>query len=218
MLGYYGAIQKGLELVDQALDFVEKKRPEWRDLPLAIKVRLHLLQGDISGAEQAAGPALLRPISIPYARYKILIGLANVELAMARGDHEQALQLVEQLLFEAAPLTIRPEVPETIRIKGDILMKLGHFDQALQTLSRGSYPGGENYIHAMSCGPSCPVWRLLIPNLAGKKKQKLSRRDAAERSLPKSLQVLWVIRDEQVVPEPASSQGRNGLMSFQCSG
>ena len=134
MLGYYGAIQKGLELVDQALDFVQKKQPEWKDLPLAIKVRLHLLQGDIPAAEQAAGAALLQPISIPYARYKIMIGLANVEVAMARGEHGQALLLVEKLLSEVAPLT-RPEVPEAIRIKGDILIKLGRFDQAFQTLS-----------------------------------------------------------------------------------
>jgi ATP/maltotriose-dependent transcriptional regulator MalT len=146
MLGYYGAIQKGLDLVDQALDFVQKKQPEWKDLPLAIKVRLHLLQGDLPAAEQAAGPALLQPISIPYARYKIMIGLANVELAMARGDHGQALLLVEQLLSEVTPLT-RPEVPEAIRIKGDILMNLGRFDQAVQTLTAARTMAEEIHSH-----------------------------------------------------------------------
>jgi uncharacterized protein HemY len=97
-------------------------------------VRLHLLLDDLPAADRAAGLALLQPISIPYARYKILIGLANVELAMAHGDHPRALTLVDDLLAAVASLT-RPEVPEAIRIKGDILIRLGRFEQALQTLT-----------------------------------------------------------------------------------
>jgi tetratricopeptide (TPR) repeat protein len=134
MVGYYGGIQKGLDLVDKALDYVQKKQPDWKDLPLAIKVRLYLLLGDLPAAENAAGQVTLRPISIPYARYKILIGLANVELAMAHEEYPQALILVDDLLLEVASLT-RPEVPETIRIKGDILMMLGRSEDALQTLT-----------------------------------------------------------------------------------
>jgi class 3 adenylate cyclase/tetratricopeptide (TPR) repeat protein len=134
MLGYYGAIQKGLDILDVALDYVEKKQPDWKDLPIAVKVRLHLLQGDLPAAERVAGHTPLQPVSIPYARYTILVCLANVELAMAHGDNRLALALVEELLSKVISLT-RPEVPEAIRIKGDILINLGRFDEAYNTLN-----------------------------------------------------------------------------------
>ena len=45
--GYYGDIEKGLELAEQALEITEAKQPDFKALPLAVKVRLHLLEGDI---------------------------------------------------------------------------------------------------------------------------------------------------------------------------
>jgi tetratricopeptide (TPR) repeat protein len=174
MLGYYGAIQKGLDLVDKALEFVEAKQPDWKDLPLSIKVRLHLLNDDLPSAEQAAGDEPLLPVSIPYARYTILICLANVELAMARGEYEKALVLVDKLLLEVTPLT-KPEVPEAIRIKGDILLSLGRFEEALQTLYKAR-------IQAEAINSRHELWSILsslaeVNSKLGKDEEALALRN-----------------------------------------
>jgi hypothetical protein len=63
------------------------------------------------------------------------VRLANVELAMAKGNHERALTLVDELLDEVMNLT-RPDVPEILRIKGDILLALSRPDEAHQTLNQ----------------------------------------------------------------------------------
>jgi tetratricopeptide (TPR) repeat protein len=93
-----------------------------------------LLQGDVQAAQRAAGEDLLEPISIPYARYTIFLSLANIELAVSRGDHSLALALAEDLLTEVFPLT-RVDVPDVLRWKAKALQGLGRSDEALQVLT-----------------------------------------------------------------------------------
>ncbi len=132
--GRYGAIGKGFTLIEEALEATEAKQPDWKDLPLAIKVRLHLLNGDVQSAEKTIGPLHLKPISIPYSRYTILICLANVELALAQKDPVRALALVEDLLAQVAPLT-RVDIPEVLCRKADILIELERLEEAYQILT-----------------------------------------------------------------------------------
>ena len=103
-------------------------------MPLAIKVRLHLLNGNVQSAEKIVGPLPLRPIPIPYSRYTILICLANAELALAQNDPVRALALVEDLLVQVAPLT-RVDIPEVMCRKADILIELEHLEEAHQILT-----------------------------------------------------------------------------------
>lgn len=153
LYGCYGAIEKGLELIEEALIAAETKQPDWKDLPLAIKVRLHLLNGDIDSAEQVPGSFPLKPISIPYARYTILICLANVEMKLARGNYDEALILVEDLLKEVATLT-RPDVSEVMQTKGNILSSLGRFDEADQVLTQA-------WTMAEALGSKHELWPIL---------------------------------------------------------
>ena len=133
--GYYGDIEKGLELAEQALKITEAKQPDFRALPLAVKVRLYLLEGDVESAKQAAGPAALEPITIPYSRYTIIVCLANVELALAKKEYESALILAENLLEQVSPLT-RVDIPAVMQRKADALIGLGKFDEAHQVLTQ----------------------------------------------------------------------------------
>jgi tetratricopeptide (TPR) repeat protein len=94
---------------------------------------MHLLHGDIQSARQVAGDRVLEPISIPYARYTIFLFLANIELAVSRGDHQSALALAEELLQEVFPLT-RVDVPDILRWKGIALRELERIDESYQTL------------------------------------------------------------------------------------
>lgn len=130
---YSGAFEKGFELIEQALQVAEAKQPAWKAFPQAAKIRIHLLHGDVESAVKFAGNALFEPISIPYARYTIFLCLANIELAVSRGDHALGLCLADELLSETTPLT-RVDIPEVLRWKGNALIGLGQFDEAHQVL------------------------------------------------------------------------------------
>jgi len=131
---YCGAFEKGYELIEQALQVAEAKQPAWRAFPQAAKIRIHLLQGDVQSAVQFAGNALFEPISIPYARYTIFLCLANIELAISRGDHTLGLRLADELLNETTPLT-HVDIPEVLCWKGNALIGLGQLDEAHQVLT-----------------------------------------------------------------------------------
>jgi predicted ATPase/class 3 adenylate cyclase len=134
---YCGAFEKGYEFVEQATRVAEAKQPAWLAFPQAAKVRMHLLQGDLPSAEQTRGNTLLQPTTIPYARYTIFICMANIELAAAQGDYDQALALVEELLHEVSPLT-RVDIPEVLRWKGLSLIGLHRSEEALRILTEAS--------------------------------------------------------------------------------
>ncbi len=131
---YSGAFEKAYPLIEQALQVAEEKQPAWKAFPQAAKIRIYMLQGDVQAAIQFAGNELYEAISIPYARYTIFLCLANIELAIARGNHELGLLLIEELLNEVTPLT-HVGVPEVIRWKGIALTELGRYDEAHQALS-----------------------------------------------------------------------------------
>jgi predicted ATPase/class 3 adenylate cyclase len=131
---YCGALERGLEVIDKAIEVAETKQPAWREFPQAAKVRMYLLQGEVQSAQQAAGDKLLEPITIPYARYTIFLSLANIELAVSKGEHPLALALAEDLLAEVFPLT-RVDVPDVLRWKAKALRGLERVEEALQTLT-----------------------------------------------------------------------------------
>ena len=131
---YCGAFEKGFALIEHAIGQAQAHQPAWVTFPQAAKVRMHLLQGDVEAAEKTAGDQILKPISIPYARYTIFLCLANIELAVATGRYQDALALIDELLPEVRPLT-RVDVPEVLHWKGLALLDLDRLDEAHQTLT-----------------------------------------------------------------------------------
>ena len=135
MYSYCGALEKGLNILDQAFQVAETKQPAWKAFPQAANIRMYLLQGDIQSARQVAGDRVLEPISIPYARYTTFLSLANIELAVSRGDHQSALALAEELLQEVFPLT-RVDIPDILRWKGIALHQQGRMVESSQALTQ----------------------------------------------------------------------------------
>jgi len=182
---YCGAFEKGLKLIEQALQTAEAKQPAWRAFPQAAKVRIHLLRGDIDSAEQTAGNTLLQPISIPYARYTIFVVLANIELAAARGEHGRALTLSEELLHEVSPL-VRVDIPELLRWKGNALFALGRPDEAHQVLT-------EAFALADTSGSILHLWPILT-GLATVN-SKLGNHNEAKANREKARQIVAMIAE-----------------------
>jgi class 3 adenylate cyclase/tetratricopeptide (TPR) repeat protein len=150
--GFFGDIERGFGVLEQALKIAREKMPDWEPLPIAMQVRLHLMKGDVQAAERLAGPNPLRPISIPFARYTILTGIANIELALAGKEYERALAFAEDL-FAEIPATIRPDMPEVELARGAALLGLGRFDQAREALMQAR-------IRAEFVGSRQTLWRV----------------------------------------------------------
>jgi tetratricopeptide (TPR) repeat protein len=133
--GWYGAVDRGLELTDHAIELARANLPDWIAMPAAIKVRLHLLQGDTQAAEEAALITALEPPSLPYPHYTLMVELAQFELAFARRDYGPALARAEAILAELSG-TRRGELPQLMGRRGDALLALGRDDEALEALTR----------------------------------------------------------------------------------
>ena len=132
--GFYGGMERGLELLDQALELTIANQPNFRALPLAFIVRLHLLKGDLESAQRVAGPKPLEPISIPYSRYTISVCMANIELALAQKAYDRALAFAEDLLLKVSGLT-EVDIPDVMRRKSDALVGLTRLDEANRVLT-----------------------------------------------------------------------------------
>jgi class 3 adenylate cyclase/tetratricopeptide (TPR) repeat protein len=150
---YCGATEKGLTLIERALEVAEAKQPAWKAFPQAAKIRIYLLQGDVRAAEQYAGNTLFEPISIPYAHYTIFLCLANIELAISRGDHQLGLSLIKDLLDEVSSLT-RVDIPDILRWEGKALFARGDFEEAHRTLTQA-------YSLADELGAKPQLWPIL---------------------------------------------------------
>jgi len=175
---FCGAFEKALPLIEQALQVAESKQPLWNAFPQAGKVRIHLLQNDLRSAEQTAGDEYLRPISIPYARFTIFLSLANIELAIAKGQYNIALSLIKELLDEVAPLT-RVDIPEVLRWKGIALLRLNRYDEALHVLT-------EACSLARGLGANPQLWPILasladINSILGNDKEAESNHGEARK-------------------------------------
>lgn len=201
MYSYCGALEKGLGVVDEALRVAETKQPAWKAFPQAAKIRMYLLQGDVQSAAQSAGTALFEPISIPYARYTIFLCLANIELAVSRGDHTLALALAEDLLTEVFPLT-RVDIPDVLRWKAKALNGSGRIKEAHQALSEARSLAGKY-------GTLLHLWPVLA-DLA-EVNSELGNHEEAEEDLKQSRKIIEQIAEslhELGLREPFLNQPR----------
>jgi class 3 adenylate cyclase/tetratricopeptide (TPR) repeat protein len=183
--GRFGEMQKGLAQVEQALAISIEKLPGWKALPVAMQVRLHLLNNDLEAATQAASQAIIESITVPYPRYTVLIEMANVELALAKHDYAGALSTCQAVLAQI-PAPIRPDVPEVFWRKGEALLGLGQIDQAIEALRKA-----RSRAEALESRPV--LWRILA-RLAEVEAQR-GNRDEAEALREQARQVITFIAE-----------------------
>jgi tetratricopeptide (TPR) repeat protein len=174
--GSYGDIEKGLATCRESLNIALAKLPVWKALPLAMIVRLQLLKGDLPEAEATAGPERLDPITIPYARYTLLVEMANIELALAQKEFARALSIIDDLRGKI-PMTIRPDIPELLCHKGEALFGLGKIEAAQQVLHQAQ-------TLAETLGSRQSLWRIfsllaVISEEAGQHAKAESCRESA---------------------------------------
>jgi tetratricopeptide (TPR) repeat protein len=170
---YCGAFDKALELIERSLQVATENQPDWIAFPRGIKARIQLLQGEVASAIDTRGPKLLEPMPFPYARFQILLLLANIEIACIQSDYQTALALSDELLLTTGPLT-RIDIPEALRWKAAALRGLDRLDEARQILS-------EARELAVKTGSNLHLWPILV-DLADLN-QKLGAQQQAESDL-----------------------------------
>ena len=122
--GVSGEVDKGLEALELAMEAARSHLPDWIVMPTAMQVRLHGLRGERLEAEAAAEGVALDPPTLAYPHYTMMVGLARVELARLRGDHEQMLALAEEILRDLQHV-LPAEAPKLLAYKAEALRGLG---------------------------------------------------------------------------------------------
>jgi class 3 adenylate cyclase/tetratricopeptide (TPR) repeat protein len=129
--GWLGDVERGLDLARTAIAKAEALYPLWRPQPVGVLARLLLRAGDASSAASAIaeGYAGLQPGSIQLFS-EVWVRLADGELALARGEFERAIEVMDALLAYLRKARILPYIPEALHLKAQALSALGRTDLA----------------------------------------------------------------------------------------
>jgi tetratricopeptide (TPR) repeat protein len=149
-----GDASHGLELVRASYAIAAEKLAEWKSLPVAVLVRIHLRRGELAEAEAAVNETPLKPIPLPFERYAVVIGLAKGELALAQQDYPQALKAVNDLLTDL-PKSSCANLPEILYLKSRILLAQSHQAEARDVLRAAR-------TQAETLGSRFNLWPILL--------------------------------------------------------
>lgn len=154
--GTLGDLERGYALAEQARSLAEAHLPSLRAWALAVQARLQVLGGELELAQETVNRAkqqLQREAWIPLS--PIWVALATIEVALERGDDEQAIKASDELLDELHSMHIQPFTSEALRLKS--------LAQAHQQKTRSAE---ENFARALTIarqlGERYSEWRVLV--------------------------------------------------------
>jgi ATP/maltotriose-dependent transcriptional regulator MalT len=120
----------GLETARQALAVAEQRIPHLSVYSLAVLLQLHLLKGDLAGAELVMAKIQANRSKI-LTVYEALAYLTEVEWALGRGNYEEVLVLTETSVKLFHRLKMRSYQPRLLDIRGQALLTLGQPEEAV---------------------------------------------------------------------------------------
>jgi tetratricopeptide (TPR) repeat protein len=132
--GLMGAVDKGLQLAQQAQTIAETQFPILLPWALAVRMRLHLLQGQRTMAEALA--TQLEPYRIVKQRSAFIVqlwlhvGIAQGELACAQQDYARAYIIFTELRDDMRQLGVRLFYPDVLYHQARALRALGRHEEA----------------------------------------------------------------------------------------
>ena len=161
LYGELGDVSRGLELAKLAQTTAEEQLPILRFWPHAIRVSLHLRQGNVITAEQLI--ATLTDYQTVKAGFGympfmwIRVGLAQGEFVFQQQAFEQTLTLMDRLYKDLCEADIWYLRPDVLHLKGKALLGLGssHLAEAHDVLL-------EARAAAESLGSRRALWPILL--------------------------------------------------------
>lgn len=134
--GVMGAVERGLELAKLSFEKFRSYTPILGPWSLAVRARLHLLQGELEEAAvvvaQANQQSLLKS-TLPHV--PALIRLAEIEMALARQEFHLVDQLCRELMAYLRQMQIYPYRPEVLHYQAQALAAQEEITVALSLLA-----------------------------------------------------------------------------------
>jgi len=155
--GLLGDFGRAFGLVDRARQ-IAGETPFLRAMPLAVRARLYLMNGDLAAADSALqeGYRELKPEGLQWFA-PMLLPLAEAELALARRDYARALARIDDLLDELRGSRMRYLLADALYIKGLALLEseASPVQEADQILAKAR-------AEAETLGSRRILWRILV--------------------------------------------------------
>lgn len=152
--GYLGAVEPGLELARNALARAEQRVPTFRSWALACLTRLYLMGGNIDKAEEAAKEGVAAFAWDFAQNAAIEMPLADAEVALAKGEYQRAIDVIDDLISRLDPLGIRAFRSDALYLKTKGLAASGKIDDALVVLNQARK-------EAEGVGSKRMLWQIL---------------------------------------------------------
>jgi tetratricopeptide (TPR) repeat protein len=135
VLAYLGAFDRAHEVLRIALQVAEE-RPITLPRVMGAKAELHMLAGELNEAEAAAGDTEFDRLPEPLRNTESFhVALIGGRIALARGEHDMAVEIAETVLERLRSWEIRPFVAEALLLKGRALAASGNADEAERVLA-----------------------------------------------------------------------------------
>jgi tetratricopeptide (TPR) repeat protein len=135
VLAYLGAFDRAREVLRIALQVAEE-RPITLPRVMGAKAELHMLAGELNEAEAAAGDTEFDRLPEPLRNTESFhVALIGGRIALARGEHDMAVEIAETVLERLRSWEIRPFVAEALLLKGRALAASGNADEAERVLA-----------------------------------------------------------------------------------
>ncbi len=135
--GTLGAVERGIELARRGAVAAAAHFRLWRPWAMGALARLHLLKGDLAAAEAAIedGRPDLKPGSLEFYS-PVLMAFAEGELALARGDYERTLTVIDDALAHMRQTELRLYISDALHLKGQAFRAQNRMDEARAALGQ----------------------------------------------------------------------------------
>lgn len=176
----------------------------WTGMAALLLARCRLAQGDLAGAE--ADLAALAEAT-PGTWNERAAWLLRAELALARGDGQQALDRAEQLIAEVGGTHAPRIIPTLWTLHGEALAALARYDEAIASLRRAEAEARDRRAQPL-------LWRLLP--LLGRVEQARGDRAEADRAFAAAHAIVAEIAatlPEGPIPELGIAAAREHLLA-----
>jgi class 3 adenylate cyclase/tetratricopeptide (TPR) repeat protein len=152
-----GAVQRGLELAQQAYERVAVERlPAARIGPISALARIYVLNRDLAAAQALVqeGRAIYDPASLLLFSHYTL-ALADGELALARQEYEGAVMRMDKMLTQLERAQTRPYIADALYLKSQALFALNRVAEARGALQTAR-------ARAEALGSRRNLWPILL--------------------------------------------------------
>jgi tetratricopeptide (TPR) repeat protein len=152
--GSLGAFDQALEIAYEAMTIAIGRSPLRQAYVMGILAQLYIWAGEPTEAEALLAQGKEDSTQESHPHYALTIPLAEVELALSQGHYQKAVAESDTLLACLRQFGMQSQLPKTLYLQGQALLKLGQLELACERLA-------EAYLVAEAIGSQPMLWQIL---------------------------------------------------------